>query len=393
MKGVLSAVRSPAAHRSHLARPHRFILASSSTSSSSASGRSLNRAALLRSPSVGRAGNSTNTLLTYRLYSTSRAAFATHADGSPHQQPPHGKGKETASNSRKGSDDEAGPDSSSKTPQSKKDGNQGPSKNQSGLTIPGLEDFFGGALGRGAANKTPSSSSSGAPKRLSENEFPFGFSENSSSSKETGGKKMDKDGNSNKDPFSPFGNGGPAPSPGTGTPILLIALGLILYNVLSSNDGSNVELTWQEFRTAFLDKGLVDKLVVINRSKVRVHLHSNATGVLYPKSPAAEGKSTYYFSIGSVEAFERKLEDAQNELGIPSSERVPVAYKDETSIANTLASFAPSILFFALLYYVSRRASGGVSGGMGGGPGGIFGVGKSKAKMFNVSAAAIVSGL
>lgn len=167
---------------------------------------------------------------------------------------------------------------------------------------------------------------------------------------------------------------------------------------LTGGDASAKEITWQEFRAAFLDKGLVDRLVVVNRSKVRVHLHSNATGTLYPQSPAggageggsrSSGNSSahYYFSIGSVEAFERKLDEAQNELSIPSHERVPVAYHDEVPLFNTLLNFAPTLMIGGLLYWISRRAAGGGGGmggmGGGGGPGGLFGIGKSKAKMFN----------
>ena len=157
------------------------------------------------------------------------------------------------------------------------------------------------------------------------------------------------------------------------------------YRSLSPNDGFfSREITWQEFRTAFLDKGLVDRLEVINRSKVRVHLHSNATGTVYPTSSpngSASSNTSYYFSIGSVEAFERKLDEAQIELSIPSSERVPVAYKEEISLLGTALSMAPTLLLIGFLVYAGRRASGSV--GRGGG-GGIFGVGKSKARMFNV---------
>ena len=146
---------------------------------------------------------------------------------------------------------------------------------------------------------------------------------------------------------------------------------------LGAPDSSSREITWQEFRTAFLDRGLVDKLTVVNRTRVRVHLHSNATGSMFPSGTTA---GSYYFSIGSVEAFERKLDDAQQELGIPSNERIPVAYHEEISAVNTLLHFAPTILLAGLLFYMSRRA-GGASGG--GGPGGIFSIGKSRAKMFN----------
>ncbi|GAA99722.1 uncharacterized protein L969DRAFT_89575 [Mixia osmundae IAM 14324] len=176
------------------------------------------------------------------------------------------------------------------------------------------------------------------------------------------------------------GSSGPSPP----NPLITLAIaGGIIYYVAMGNTNER-EITWQEFRTAFLDKGLVERLDVVNKSRVQVHLHSNATGVLYPQSPAAKGGVTYIFSIGSVEAFERKLEDAQRELGIPSHERIPVSYKDVVGIGSTLLSFAPTLMIVGLLYWMSRRASGGA--GAGGGPfgsGGIFGMGKSRAKMFN----------
>ena len=158
---------------------------------------------------------------------------------------------------------------------------------------------------------------------------------------------------------------------------VLASIAALYYTLSSSGSGSSREITWQEFRTAFLDKGLVDKLVVVNRQKVRVKLHSNATGQMYPAAALSSGE--YYFSIGSVEAFERKLDEAQKELGIPSHERIPVAYHDEISALGTALNFAPTILFAGLLLYMSRRAGGGA----GGGPGGIFSIGKSRARLFN----------
>lgn len=157
----------------------------------------------------------------------------------------------------------------------------------------------------------------------------------------------------------------------------LLATIIYISYQLASPESSSREITWQEFRTAFLDRGLVDKLTVINRNRVRVHLHSNATGTMYP---AGGANQVYTFSIGSVEAFERKLDEAQAELGIPSSERLPVAYQEEMSVVNTLLHFAPTLLLAGLLFYLSRRASGGAGSG---GAGGIFGIGKSRAKLFN----------
>lgn len=153
-----------------------------------------------------------------------------------------------------------------------------------------------------------------------------------------------------------------------------VVASMIAYLAYSNSSGSTSrEITWQEFRTNLLDKGLVERLVVVNGHRVRVKLHPNA-GSMYPTSPLGVGE--FYFSIGSVDAFERKLEQAQNELNIPSHERIPVAYHDEISAFQTALSFAPTVLMLGFLYWLSRRGSSSAGGG-------IFNIGKSRAKMFN----------
>jgi AFG3 family protein len=145
----------------------------------------------------------------------------------------------------------------------------------------------------------------------------------------------------------------------------------LLYKIASPADSSR-EITWQGFRTQLLDKGLVDKLVVVNRNRVRVYLRSEANSL------GVSPSQTFVFTIGSPDTFEQKLDEAQNELGIPSNERIPVAYRDEISVFQTLLHFAPTVLLIGVLVYMTRRGAGGA-----GGQGGIFGIGKSKAKMFN----------
>jgi AFG3 family protein len=140
---------------------------------------------------------------------------------------------------------------------------------------------------------------------------------------------------------------------------------------------SSREITWQELRKNFLDKGLVQKLIVAG-DRVRVELNRDAVRTMYPDSQAANANFSYYFSIGSVDAFERRLDEAQQELGVPASERIPVSYAHEGMATNLLMAFGPTLLLVGLLFWVSRRASS-----MGGGSSGMFGFGKSKAKMFN----------
>ncbi|KAK3044423.1 hypothetical protein LTS18_001323, partial [Coniosporium uncinatum] len=151
----------------------------------------------------------------------------------------------------------------------------------------------------------------------------------------------------------------------------------LLYRLVVPGENSR-EITWQEFRNTFLDKGLVEKIVILNHNRARVFLHRDQVASMYPESPAQHANFHYYFSIGSVEAFERRLDEAQRELDIPSSERIPVAYQDEMPWFATLLSFGPTLLFIGAIMYFSRRAASG-----GGGQSGIFGMGRSRAKKFN----------
>ena len=149
------------------------------------------------------------------------------------------------------------------------------------------------------------------------------------------------------------------------------------YRMIFPGENSR-EITWQELRRNFLDKGLVEKLVVVH-DRVRVELNREATQGMYPDSVAANPLFHYYFSIGSIDAFERRLDEAQQELGIPTSERIPVSYATESSWSSLLVAFGPTLLLIGLFYFSTRslRGMGGNSGG------GIFNMGKSKAKMFN----------
>lgn len=159
---------------------------------------------------------------------------------------------------------------------------------------------------------------------------------------------------------------------------LFTIFALWLTSILAYPENSR-EITWQEFRTTFLDKGLVEKVVVLNGNKAKVYLHREAVASMYPESPAANsGLFHYYFTIGSVESFERKMDYAQDELNIPSHERIPVSYGNELSWFSVFLSYGPTLLLLGSLFYFTRRAGGGS-----GGNSGIFGMGRSRAKKFN----------
>lgn len=163
----------------------------------------------------------------------------------------------------------------------------------------------------------------------------------------------------------------PAPE---GIPMYLIIVcflvGIMFLNMFSGS--MSPTLTWEEFRTNFLDRGMVEKITIVNKTTARVTLRRDQS------LQALGGSNSVSFTIGSVDSFERKLEDAQNELSIPQNERIPVHYASEGSLMNSLFTFLPTILLIAGIFYISRKGPQGL-----GGSGGIFGVGKSKAKLFN----------
>ncbi|KAJ5959978.1 ATPase AAA-type core [Penicillium vulpinum] len=161
-------------------------------------------------------------------------------------------------------------------------------------------------------------------------------------------------------------------------PVSFFVTALVTYYVYRSffpGDGGGREITWQEFRANYLEKGLVERLTVLNHTRVRVELNREVAAQSDSNGQVA---SYVFFSIGSVDSFEMKLDAAQHELGIPSHERIPVAYHDETPWGGVLMSLAPTLLFLGGVFWMSRRAGGGA-----GGQSGIFGIGKSRAKRFN----------
>merc|ERR1711871_654380 len=189
------------------------------------------------------------------------------------------------------------------------------------------------------------------------------------------------------------------------------------------------EISWQEFSTVILESGQIDRLIVSNKKTAKVVLrappgdasNSTAPGIPSPKLSGNEADYTdgdyriavdpeqtdtpdghppspakfiryprigapeethvpFHFAIGSVESFERKLEDAQKNLGISPRDFIPVIYANETDWAKEAMSLAPTLIFVGLYFAVMRGIG---RGGMGGGPGGLFNIGKSNAKKIN----------
>jgi AFG3 family protein len=150
----------------------------------------------------------------------------------------------------------------------------------------------------------------------------------------------------------------------------------MLLSTLNSGDMTH-SLTFQEFITNYLERGLVQKIEVINNSFVRAELIPS------------QSQRFVTFTIGSVGFFENEVDNVQEKLGIPLNERIPVTYEKRTGILSYIIPFLPTIILIGGTYYIinqirKKRGGAGGSGGGGGGPfDQIMNVGKSKAKLFN----------
>ena len=221
---------------------------------------------------------------------------------------------------------------------------------------------------------------------------------------------------------------------------LLPILGIILLagSLMGSGRENAQEISFQWFRNQLLANGVVERVEVANKQTVKVYVDAQAIRALAARSPqgsqgqlsgsmnagshgadapgeeihigtpgdlggmsdgvghgsgggidsrtkpgvpggGARSSSVYrfYFNIGSVEAFERSLDDAQASMGIDASRRIPVTYTSEVSWQQELWRLAPTLLLIAGYVWFTRRQLGGLGGGGGPGGRGIFNVGKA----------------
>lgn len=170
----------------------------------------------------------------------------------------------------------------------------------------------------------------------------------------------------------------------------LLILGLMLSS-MSSSSSDQKEISFQEFKNKLLEPGLVDRIVVSNKSVAKVYIRNSPhlksqgqdsdihiTTTDAPGKPAPS-RCKYYFNIGSVDLFEEKLEEAQEALGIDPHDFVPVTYVAEVNWFQEVMRFAPTALIIGLLYFTGKRMQSGfnIGGGAGKGRGGIFNIGKA----------------
>ena len=156
--------------------------------------------------------------------------------------------------------------------------------------------------------------------------------------------------------------------------IFLIAL--IAYQLFSVNLFKPIEIDKNEFISVYYAEGDVERLEVFDNKEVYVYILADQLNKTAHESVKSTAGPHYYFTIGSIENFEKRLEEAQAEFGFESS--LPIKYKEKSNwFGNILIWIIPLVLIVALWSFMLRRMTGGGRGTLN-----PFDFGKSKVKVF-----------
>jgi cell division protease FtsH len=167
--------------------------------------------------------------------------------------------------------------------------------------------------------------------------------------------------------------------------IALIVVFLVV-NWYSMGSGP-VETNWKEVKTSMLQNNDIKKIIVVNEKEAQIYLKESSYDKYASKlnsgfnSPAKAGPH-YYFTIGSVDSFEKNLQEAQ--AGVSEENKLNVEYKTVHNYFGEILSWILPIGILIFFYWwIVRRMSKGSGGG---GGANIFNVGKSQAKVFDKDA-------
>jgi len=157
----------------------------------------------------------------------------------------------------------------------------------------------------------------------------------------------------------------------------IVLLGLAGFHFFSdANPTKEVQYTvFQEY----VREGAVESIVVARaRNRLEAQINENAVQQVFGDRADAFQNRMIAVNIPSVESFNNFIEQASEEHGL----NIKVDYKDGRGFFDTFSFFIPILFIILLFLLLSRRMMGGAGGGMG-----IFSVGKSKAQLFDKSAA------
>ena len=158
---------------------------------------------------------------------------------------------------------------------------------------------------------------------------------------------------------------------------ILVVL-ILIVSMLTNYASRPREISWQEFERDMLSQNDVEKIEVVNQAVAKIYLKPDRLS----DSKYKELEDAFYTSkawphytmqIGSLENFEKKLDEAQKKLA--SEEQVQVRYVSQFDWTSFLSWIFPLLFIFLIwMFFLGRMASRGRTGS-------LFNFTKSTAKL------------
>jgi cell division protease FtsH len=148
--------------------------------------------------------------------------------------------------------------------------------------------------------------------------------------------------------------------------------------------GGPVETNWKDVKTNMLPANDIKKIIVVNEKEAQIYLKETSYDKYSAKlnngfSAPAKAGPHFFFTIGSVDSFEKNLQEAQSQFS--EENKISVEYKTVHNYLGELLNWVlPFAIIILLWWWIFKRMSKGSGGG---GAGNIFNVGKSQAKVFD----------
>ncbi|WP_339840849.1 ATP-dependent metallopeptidase FtsH/Yme1/Tma family protein [uncultured Maribacter sp.] len=123
--------------------------------------------------------------------------------------------------------------------------------------------------------------------------------------------------------------------------IYLIFFGFIIaYTFFPSPAAESKEIGWSFLQDSLLAKREISKITVVNREFAEIYIKKDTAGITTSKETSNSLFSTveipkYRMTIGSVENFENKLQQAQSTLS--SIDKIDIQYQNRTNWSETIS--------------------------------------------------------
>lgn len=142
------------------------------------------------------------------------------------------------------------------------------------------------------------------------------------------------------------------------------------------NDTISEETDWGQVKT-MLNNGDVEKIILVNKEKAEIYVKADKKSNYDIKTEGntLTKKPDFSYQIGSMETFEKRVQEAQKSIADP------IFVRNETRQdwgKDIFGWVFPILLLVGVWFFIMRMMSKGGAGG-----GQIFNIGKSKAQLFD----------